>query len=68
MPVESSGYVDIEWTPIVWYIFLATRVHDLRSWTQMSYKSDLQSNNVDLQLILDMINALPNKTESTENE
>ena len=34
----------------------------------MSYKSDLQSNNVDLQLILDMINALPNKTESTENE
>lgn len=34
----------------------------------MSYKSELQSNNVDLRIILDMINALPDKTESTNNE
>ena len=34
----------------------------------MSYKSDLQSNNIDLQKILDMILSLPDKTETTEND
>lgn len=34
----------------------------------MSYKSELQSNNADLQVILDIINALPDKTETAENE
>lgn len=34
----------------------------------MSYKEELQSNNADLQTILDMINALPDKTETTSNK
>ena len=34
----------------------------------MSYKSELQSNNADLQKILDAINALPDKSEPTSND
>lgn len=34
----------------------------------MSYKTELQSNNADLQAILDIINALPDKTETAKTE
>lgn len=34
----------------------------------MSYKSELQGNNADLQTILDIINALPDKSDSTKDE
>ena len=34
----------------------------------MSYKTELQDNNADLKRILDMINSLPDKTETAENE
>ena len=34
----------------------------------MSYKTELQNNNAELQAILDAINALPDKTESSESK
>ena len=33
----------------------------------MSYKTELQDNNVDLQIILDIINSLPDKTDSSRS-
>lgn len=34
----------------------------------MSYKTELRDNNVELQKILDAINALPEKTETAKTE